>query len=294
MKYSREIKVAVLAAVALFLLYFGFNFLKGVNVFRPVQSYYGRFADVDGLVEQAAVYIRGYKVGQVDEITYDFSKDSAFLISISVNDDIALPSGTRMAIGQNGLMGGTAIFLLLPQENGPILAEGSFLPTSLIPSVMDEVQSGLLARINTAVEDIDSLVLAVSSQLQGDRIASILTSVDSITYSLTSVSADLVTVTSDVRTFTSHSLPSISERADTLLSSAGRIAYKVDTLADHVNGIVSAVDAGEGTLGALVRNPELYRSLDSTLVSIDSLITDIKAHPKRYINVTIFGRKDSK
>ena len=78
MKHAREIKVGVLAIVALFLLYFGFNFLKGVNIFSPTHAYYGQYANLNGLVEQSPVYIRGYKVGQVDKIYYDFTSENAF------------------------------------------------------------------------------------------------------------------------------------------------------------------------------------------------------------------------
>ena len=115
MKYAREIKVGVLATVCLFLLFFGFNFLKGVNIFSPTNAYHGVFCNLHGLEEQAAVYIRGHKVGQVDKLHYDFAKDSAFTVDISIRKDIALPEGTSMALVSDGLLGGMAIELQLPE-----------------------------------------------------------------------------------------------------------------------------------------------------------------------------------
>ena len=94
MKHIREMKVAVLAIVCLFLLYFGFSFLKGVNIFSPVHSYVGLFAKVDGLTEQAPVYVRGYKVGQVDAIRFDFTREVAFAVEISLDKHILLPKGS--------------------------------------------------------------------------------------------------------------------------------------------------------------------------------------------------------
>ena len=82
MKYSREIKVGIVAIICVFLLIFGFNYLKGVNIFSSVSGYHGRFAAVKGLQEQAAVYVRGFRVGQVDAIHYDFAKDTAFVVDI--------------------------------------------------------------------------------------------------------------------------------------------------------------------------------------------------------------------
>ena len=85
MKYAREIKVGVLAVVCIFLLFFGFNFLKGVNIFSSMYSFHGVYDNIHGLEEQAPVLIRGYKVGQVDKIHYDFTKDSAFIVDVSIN-----------------------------------------------------------------------------------------------------------------------------------------------------------------------------------------------------------------
>ena len=116
MKYAREIKVGVLAAVCLFLLFFGFNFLKGKNIFSPTNSYHGIYAHLHGLEEQAAVYVCGHKVGQVNAIHYDFTRDSAFIVDISINKDIALPQGTTMALIPDGLLGGVLMKLQLPRS----------------------------------------------------------------------------------------------------------------------------------------------------------------------------------
>ena len=117
MKYAREIKVGILAIVCLFLLFFGFNFLKGVNIFSPTNGYHGTFSHLHGLEEQAAVYIRGHKVGQVDRLHYDFTRDSAFLVDISIRKDIALPQGTKMALISDGMLGGMAIELQFPDQS---------------------------------------------------------------------------------------------------------------------------------------------------------------------------------
>ena len=128
MQYSREIKVGALATICLFLLFFGFNFLKGVNIFSPTNSYHGVFTNLHGLEEQAAVYIRGHKVGQVDRIHYDFTRDSAFTIDISINKDIALTPGTQMALVSDGLLGGMAIELQLPQKGVAVAIDNQMIP----------------------------------------------------------------------------------------------------------------------------------------------------------------------
>ena len=182
MKHAREIKVGILAAVCLFLLFFGFNFLKGVNIFSPTNSFHGVYDHLHGLEEQAAVYIRGHKVGQVDAIHYDYTRDSAFTIDLSINRDIVLPQGTRMALISDGLLGGMAIELQLPSHSplgteGASLSEaahsniqkGSFLPTTYVPGLMESLQGELLAHLDSAIQDVDQTIQGVDSLVAGLR-----------------------------------------------------------------------------------------------------------------------------
>lgn len=303
MKHAREIKVGVLAAICLFLLFFGFNFLKGVNIFSPTNSFHGRFANIHGLEEQGAVYIRGFKVGQVDAIHYDFTQDSSFTIDISIRKDISLPAGTQMALVADGLLGGQAIELQLPEnqsqttnEPSPI-ARGSFIPTTYVPGLMDAIQGELLVNINNAVTDVDSLIADLQTQLEGNHIQSALTNVDRI-------SGDLTSVSSDLKHLMNNQVPVIVNNADTAVANLNAVVSdikaadlratvaRVDTAVSGVNNILADVQSQQGTLGQLIYSKALYNHVDATVVSADSLLTDIKAHPKRYVHFSVFGKKD--
>jgi phospholipid/cholesterol/gamma-HCH transport system substrate-binding protein len=303
MKYKREIKVGVLAVVCFFLLFFGFNFLKGVNIFSPTNGYHGRFYNLHGLEEQAAVYILGHKVGQVDNIDYDFTRDSAFTIDISIKRDIALPVGTQMALVADGLLGGMAVELMFPKETVDsresidIVAHDSYLPTTYVPGLMESLQGELLAHVDQAVQDVDSLIAQLQGQIEGDHIKSALTNVDR-------VSGDLTVVSADLKQLMNGQVPSILNNADTAIANLNTIVAdikeadlaatvaRVDTAVDGVNALISDVRSEEGTLGQLIYNKALYQHVDQTVVSADSLLTDLKAHPKRYVHFSIFGKKD--
>lgn len=303
MKYVREIKVGVLATVCLFLLFFGFNFLKGVNIFSPTNAYHGVFYNLHGLEEQAAVYIRGHKVGQVDKLHYDFTRDSAFTVDISIRKDIALPQGTQMALISDGLLGGMAIELQFPEEemNGledeGIIAKGSFLPTTHVPGLMESLQGELIAKISDAVDEVDSLVAQLNSQLEGDHIKATLTNVDR-------VSGDLTSVSTNLKRMMNTQVPTIVNNADTAIANLNTIVAdikqadlkstvaRVDKAVDGVNGLIADVRSQEGTLGQLLYNKSLYNHIDATVISADSLLTDLKAHPKRYVHFSVFGKKD--
>lgn len=302
MKHTREIKIGILAAVCIFLLFFGLNFLKGVNIFSPTNSYHGTFVNLHNLEEQAAVYIRGHKVGQVDNIHYDFTRDSAFTVDISINRDIVLPQGTQMALVSDGLLSGMAIELQLPDQSTitndqlPI-AKGSFIPTIYVPGLMESVQGELIAHVDAAIQSVDSLVASLQLQVQGDHLKNTLSNVDRVTSDLTDVSADLKRVVN-------NQVPTIVKNADNAFANLNDITSdlqkadlaatvaRVDTAVDGINGFIADVRSQEGTLGQLIYNKSLYDHIDATVVSADSLLVDLKAHPKRYVQVSVFGKKD--
>ena len=312
MKYAREIKVGALAAICLFLLFFGFNFLKGVNIFSPTNSFHGTYRNLHGLEEQAAVYIRGHKVGQVDRISYDFTRDSAFTIDISINRDIVLPQGTQMALIADGLLGGMAIELQLPlsrngkdaqgnsvstEEQRKPVAHGSFLPTTYVPGLVESLQGELLAHVDEAVQSVDSLVASLRSQMEGDHLKATLTNVDRI-------SGDLSSVSSDLKHMMNNQVPRIVNNADTAVANLNTVVAdikaadlkatvaRVDNAVDNVNGLVTDVRSQDGTIGQLIYNKSLYDHIDATVISADSLLVDLKAHPKRYVQISVFGKKD--
>ncbi len=298
MKYAREIKVGILAAVCLFLLFFGFNFLKGKNIFSPTNSYHGTFYNLHNLEEQAAVYIRGHKVGQVDAIEYDFTRDSAFTIDISINKDIALPEGTQMALVSDGLLGGMAIELQFPDQSPitndqlPMIAHGSFLPTTYVPGLVESLQTELIAHVDGAIQDvdkavvnIDSLVAEIRTQVEGDHIKHSLRNVDRISGDLTSVSADL-------KSMMNNQVPRIINNADTAIANLNTVV--ADVKAADIGATIARVDTAVDNVNAVVERVKspILQHIDETIVSADSLLRDLKAHPKRYVHFSIFGRKD--
>lgn len=300
MKYIREIKVGVLATLCIFLLFFGFNFLKGVNIFSSVYSFHGVYTDVHKLEEQAPVYIHGYKVGRVDKIHYDFSRDSAFVVDISINRDIDLPRGTQMALVADGLLGGMAIELQLPAAaTTGVVESGEMLPTCYVPGLVENMETNLLASLGSTLSGVDSLVTQLNSQLDNDYLKNSLAHIDTI-------STDLTVVSRDIRGLMANKVPSIVDNADSAIASIRSIAAdidkadlaatvaRLDTTIENVNLAVSDIRSDSGTIGLLLHDQSLYRNIDATVVSVDSLVVDLKANPKRYVHFSLFGSKDKK
>ena len=166
MKHKKEIIVAVLAIIALFLLYFGFNYLKGINIFNKTTYYVVKFEKMNGLVAQCPVYVKGYKVGMVDNIVYDFTKPQSFTVEFSVNDDIRLPKGTEVSLVPDGLISGEALELIIPTDSiTGWYAKGDTLPSSITPGMLNAVAEAVLSQLSPILSNLDSVVNVLQESL---------------------------------------------------------------------------------------------------------------------------------
>ena len=305
LKYAREIKVGVLAVVCIFLLFFGFNYLKGVNIFSSIHSFHGVYTNIHGLELQAPVYIRGYKVGQVDNIAYDFTRDSSFTVDISIKRNINLPEGTRMALVSDGLMGGMAIELILPtmgeapQEDIAYIPTGTTIPTTVVPGLLDGLQESVIQPLSNTLASLDTLVGQLQTQLDNNHIESILANADLAV-------ADLKVTSRKLKDVMNDQVPSIANKIDTTMSDLQQVVAdvkganlkatvaRVDTAIDNVNFLIADLRSPNGTVGMLLNDKGLYNHIDSAVVSVDSLLIDLKANPKRYVHFSLFGARDKK
>ncbi len=200
-------------------------------------------------------------------------------------------------------MGGMALELLFPEnatdklQQQALIEHGATLPTVYLPGIMENLQNELIAKIANAVEQVDTLVAQLNGQLEGNHLKSTLANVDRI-------SGDLTDVSGDLRRIMNTQVPGIVNNADTAITNLNTViadikaadlkatVARVDTAIEGVNAVVADVRAQKGTLGQLIYNKSLYNHVDATVISADSLLTDIKAHPKRYVHFSVFGKKD--
>ena len=300
LKYSREMKVGILAVIAVFLMYFGFNFLKGVNIFSATNSYYAVYTHLNGLTEQAPVYIKGYKVGQVDKIYYDFTDENAFSVAFSIDKAIALPSGTQTALIADGLLGGSALQLNLPDEsNGTFYAKGDTLPAVIVPGLLDNLQDEMLAQLSSVLTKVDSLMATVNQQLEGDHISRTLVQIDNATRDLAAVSGQLKTaMNTQIPAILNDAQGAVADIHD-FSANLGKVdidntIHRVDSMVSNLQTLTASINSADGTVGLLLNDKELYLSLANTVASADSLLVDLKANPKRYVHFSLFGNKDKK
>lgn len=298
MKHKKEIIVAVLAIIALFVLYFGFNFLKGVNIFNKTTYYVVKFEKMNGLVEQCPVYVKGFKVGQVDKIVYDFSKQQSFTVEFSVNDDIRLPIGSEVSLVPDGLISGEALELLIPTDSVTAwYSKGDTLPSSITPGMLSAVAEAVLSQINPILSGIDSVVNVLQESISKEQLQDILDNVDG-------TMANVNNITRKADRMMDRQLPQLIDTIQVAMNEIHRITdnlaeadlkatvARVDNAVEEAQKLIASANSQDGTLGKLLNDKSLYDDINHTVNSADSLLIDLKANPKRYVHFSLWGSKD--
>lgn len=298
--FTREVRVGVMAIVAIFVLYFGLNFLKGVDVFSPINYYYATYENVGGLVPSSPVYIKGFKVGQVEEVKYDFAKATSFVVRISVTNDIKVPKGAKIELFDNGLMGGKAIQLVFEPSHATQVAysSGDTIPSQLGGGLLDQLTAEIMPKIESVSEQADSLLRAVRVVVEGQALQNSLSSIERTT-------ADLAITSSQLKRIINKDVPGILSDVNVVttdLKSVTGNLKKIDFAAtfasiDHtianLNLMTDKINKGEGSLGMLLNDKALYINLNNTAASADKLLIDLKQSPKRYVHFSLFGSKNN-
>ena len=276
-KYNKEIQIAVVAILGVIVLYYGMNFLKGLSI-STGSNYYVKFNDISGLSSSCPVYANGYKVGVVRDIIYDYENQENILAVLEINDELELKLGDR-----------TTGFL---ERNDTIYGGQDKGMLSKAAEILPQVQS-LLPKL-------DSILVSVNALLADPAIANSLHNIDQITGSLTSTSRELNRLTVSLN----QQMPRMMENADGMLANANNLTrnlseldlastmLKVDNTLRNVEQMTAKLNSNEGTLGLLMRDPDLYNNLNATMIHADSLMIDLRQHPKRYVHFSVFGKKD--
>ena len=304
---KKEIKIALVAIAAIVILFFGMNFLKGISLFSEKNVYYARFSNINGLTANNPIFANGYQVGLVKDIQFDYSGQGDIIVAFTLDDKMHLPVGTAAAI-ESDFMGNVRMNLVLPTTNTPLpTGEGSGMGLLHIGDTIPGSQAeGLMARaaaLLPAVEQmlpkLDSILMSVNTLLADPSIARTLHHAEHITADLTTSTRQLNTLMANLN----RQVPALMSKANGVLDNTQQLTQnlaavdidatmqKVDRTLANVEATAKQLSQPNGTLGLLMNDPSLYNRLNGTLNSAEMLLNDVREHPKRYINVSVFGRK---
>jgi len=293
--FSKEVVIGLITLISLGLLYFGLNYLKGANIFKPANLYYVRMPDVSDLQNSSPVYVNGFKVGIVTDISYDFQTKKYIIVQVSLDKKMRIETDSHAEI-KSGLTSGAYLDLVLNKYVSTYYQVGDTIDGVSEKGIMDRISDNLLPQFEAMLPRLDSILQGIQLLVNNPALSQSLGHISATTASLEQ-SARLLNV------LLSDSIPPIVSHLNQItsdftgVSSQLRQADMKATL-DHVENtfqnleqLTTQLKSKDNSLGLLLNDRSLYDHLDSTIANASNLFLDVKMNPKRYINISVFGKK---
>ena len=290
----QTVKIGFFTLLAIVILYLGITYLKGLSISARSKTYYVAMNDVTGINVATRVFVNGYKVGSVRKMEYDYRNNGETILTLTLDPDIKLPQGTQVQVAQT-LFSGALVNLVLPEvETGAYLNAKDTIPMSTRASAksLEQLQDEFVPRLSTTLSRMDSVLLQANAILSNPNIEPTLSDVRQSAQHINASSAQLQQ--------SLHSLPTIMARIDDTSTDVASFASRLDSLqlqetvanlestSRELKSFTQRLNQSNGTVGRLLNEDGLYNRIDSVTTSLDALIQDIKAHPKKYVKLSLF------
>lgn len=306
MHMSKEVKIALAAIVAVVLLFIGINFLKGINVFTSSNTYYVRFKNIGGLAVSNAVYANGYPVGIVRTIDYDYGSTERVTVGVELDKEMRVPRGTRAEL-ESQLMGGVNMNLVLGPNPADNLQPFDTLQGGMHQGAMMQLET-MVPTLAKMLPKIDSILTNLNALSADPALAQTLHNTAQLTAQLNQTAKslnglmqnDLPQITGHLSHTAAHidrlsanlaevDVQALAQSVQATLENAQRFSSDMSRITGQLDHSLGSTD---NTLGLMLQSRDLYDNLNGTMRSADSLLIDLRQHPKRYVHFSLFGRKD--
>ncbi len=321
MKISKEFKIGIVVTLAIGLFVWGFNFLKGFNLFSNNYELYAVYPKIDGLIEANPLLVNGYKVGQINKISLiqDKNGNYAVLVKFLLSEDVKIPKHSTAKAVSSDLLGSKAVEIIYSKETEFVESGDTLLAETEegLKSAVSKQLSPLQKKAEGLISSIDSVMTIVQYVLNDKTRANLDKSFESIKKAIESLEQTaykLDDMMASEKAKISAILTKVNNLAGMLEKNTGRIDNIIgnfSTLSDslaksdlksaiaeadktlaELNILVAQINKGQGTLGKLVKNDSLYNNLNKSSEDLDKLLNDLRLNPGRYIHISVFGRKD--
>jgi phospholipid/cholesterol/gamma-HCH transport system substrate-binding protein len=308
LKITRELKTGIVAVAIIALFIWGYNYLKGLNLFdAPSKTYFTEYKDVQGLNTSSIVSLNGVEVGKI--IAVKFNKDAAkrgwLTVEFSVETDLEFSKNSIAKIYSTSLMGGKSL-ALVPSFEGEIAKPGDFLQGETEADVITSVSENLkplFKKVESAVVSADSVLVGLNEIMDAKTRADLKSTIAQLNATMLNFNAISKSVNEMVatnkeklgNTLTNAELmtSNFAKLSDTLANSnLGTTVKNLETTVNNLNSILANVESGEGTLGKLLKDEAMYNNLTSATKELDELLREMKLHPKRFVHFSLFGKKE--
>ncbi|MDO5663630.1 MAG: MlaD family protein [Bacteroidia bacterium] len=292
-KFSRNFIIGVSFLIALLLLYFGVNFLKGTNVLKKQKTYTVIFENVSGLHPSSPVYVNGYQIGLVNNIKMHNPNPLQFAVDINLESDYRIPKGSYFEFGSD-LLGASQVNLVVNQASGTLLSPGDTLLGRQKADMMKSA-AGMLPKADSILMQVDSVVLTLHKLLSnpmweqsitgiGSTVSQLEQSSKNINIIIASLRKDLPVVTQNLTTV-SNDLKGVASELNSL--ELQKTFGSIDNTVENLRLLSSKLNNTDNSLGKLVNDTQLHDSLTNTIYSATKLLEDIRENPKRYLSIKL-------
>lgn len=304
MNISKELKTGLLAVLAIAVIIFGFNFLKGKNYFDSSNIYHAVYENVEGLVVSAPVTINGFQVGKVMDINFA-DRSGNLVVSFSVEENFEFSRNSVAQIYSSGFIGGNNLGIKTEYDPNNLARSGDTLKGAIQQDILDQVTGKLApleAKVQGTLTNLDSLLINLNQVLDKKSKENIQKTIADLRATVSEFRGASVKVNS----FLDDNNESITNTLANLDKTSANFAVISDSLAqvqfgsmvqslqqtvDNMNGLISAMEQGEGSLGKLLKDDQLYDNLAGASSQLEQLLQDMKENPKRYVHFSIFGKR---
>ncbi|WP_294630559.1 MlaD family protein [uncultured Bacteroides sp.] len=296
MKYiTKEVRIGIAGIIALCVLVYGINWLKGIHMFQPSSYFYAKFQNVNGLTKSSPVFADGVRVGIVRDIYYDHTTPGNVVVEVELDNELRIPKGSSAELVSE-LMGGVRMNILLANNPREKYAVGDTIP-GVVNNGMMESAAKLIPKVEEMIPKLDSILTSLNNIL-GDK------SIPATLHSIETTTANLAAVSSQVKGLMGNDIPQLTRKLNAIgenfVAISGNLKEvdytsafkKIDETLANVQTLTERLNSKDNTLGLLFNDPSLYNNLNATTENAASLLEDLKEHPKRYVHFSLFGKKD--
>ncbi len=316
MKIKTETKVGLIGVATIAILVWGINFLKGKNLFEKQDTYYAKYDNINGLLPTSYVFINGMKVGKVNEIQYMDAQMKSFLVCFDIPASIQIPTNSIAEVYSSDILGSKAMRIIIGDATSYLSENDTMLSKNDDKSMLSEIGKILepySEKVDNIISNLDSVIESANKildQKTQKEIQIMITNANHISTNLATLSENLNEITSRDKEKIHNIFTNIENLCNTLDDNDDKLAMAIDNFANisdtlaHANisaimqdinisleslsNTLHKINKGNGNLGLLINDENLYNNLERSSRSLDSLINDIRNNPKRYLNISIF------
>ena len=291
----KEVKIGIIGIIALGLLIFGLNYLRGVSMFKSSRSLYVEFNNINGLPTSSPVFANGYKIGLVRDIQYNYEKLGSVIVEVQLDKEMRIPTGSRGELVTE-MLGTVKMNLILNLESQTYLQPGDTLEGYANNGLMGTAET-MIPKVEQLLPKMDSILHSLNTLLADPALTATLHNAEAVTSNLKTTTNELNKLMNGDLPQITHNLVTISDNVASISNNLKDIDYattinRIDSTLYNIQLLTDKLNSRDNTIGLLFNDPSLYQNLNATTANAASLLEDLKIHPKRYVHFSLFGRKE--